>query len=189
MTRKVSEKLKSPSLETRPDARRLIVGSLKRQLKHHFSVELADASKVPQILEFIHGVRKEFGFPVRNDSDLENLDAVFGTDINLIICIERDGKLVGTFGLKRISASVVEFCKIYLAKNCRGSGLGSFLLDFFIQVVTDLGYLEARLETHRNFERANHWYERVGFRFANLPDAKIHPEAAWMVYEIDGDSR
>jgi putative acetyltransferase len=116
----------------------------------------------------VFGVLAEYGLkpdPTGTDSDLADIEANYllsGGVFDLLV--DNAGDVVGSVGLFRVSASVCELRKMYLARSARGCGWGRRLLEHALSRAGALGFTRVVLETASVLREAVALYPRLGFR-------------------------
>ncbi|HMJ90844.1 MAG TPA: GNAT family N-acetyltransferase [Candidatus Acidoferrum sp.] len=120
----------------------------------------------PAVERLVFGVLAEHGLvadPDGTDTDLRNLETFyFGGFFDVLV--NEGEEIVGSVGLRRISASECELRKMYLAPHARGFGWGRRLLDHALHRARTLGFSRVTLETAAALRDAITLYERNGFR-------------------------
>jgi putative acetyltransferase len=121
-----------------------------------------------EIETLVFGILAEYGLcpdPAGIDSDLHDLRASYETSGGAFdVLVDDAGKVVGSVGLLRVSASICELRKMYLARPVRGQGWGRRLLEHALNRATQLGFARVVLETATILSDAIALYERYGFR-------------------------
>ncbi len=77
---------------------------------------------------------------------------------------EREGEIVGSVFVVRISRTEARLRMLYVEPATRGLGLGRKLTEEAIRFARDRGYRTLRLWTNGNLLAARHIYETAGFR-------------------------
>ena len=109
-----------------------------------------------------HGLKPD---PSGTDSDLHDLQtSYFAGGGAFEVLVDRSGQVVGSVGLCRISDSVCELRKMYLARQVRGCGCGRRLLEHALARAVELGFRRVVLETASVLRAAIALYERYGFQ-------------------------
>ncbi len=93
------------------------------------------------------------------------------------VVLEEDGRALAGGGVKRLDERIGEIKRMYVAPEARGRGLGRVLLAALEDLVRDLGYEVARLDTGAKQPRAKLMYERAGY--TEIPDYNGNPDAAY----------
>jgi len=76
---------------------------------------------------------------------------------------ERDGRIVGMIGTRPLAAGAWEICKVYVARDERGSALGHGLLDAAEAHARREGATRLELWTDTRFDRAHRFYEKRSY--------------------------
>ncbi len=88
--------------------------------------------------------------------------------------IEIDGARAGRFWVTR-ALDHVELCALQLLPAHQGRGIGTYLVNRFLDAARDAG-LVARLRVERDNPRARSLYERLGFVVVDGDDTHEHLE-------------
>ncbi|MCP4456212.1 MAG: GNAT family N-acetyltransferase [Planctomycetes bacterium] len=120
------------------------------------------------VLDLVETVLAEYGLkanPRATDRDLSDIKAAYHDRGGVFRILEADdGRLIGSYGLYRISEDVCELRKMYLLPEYHGQGHGrKMMLDAFAQAKL-LGFDEMVLETNSVLQNARKLYEKCGFR-------------------------
>jgi putative acetyltransferase len=119
------------------------------------------------VTNLIYGVLREYGLkpdPKATDADLEDIEqSYFARGGVFFVLADRDGSIIGAYGLYPIENQVCELRKMYLHKSRRGRGLGKFLLDSALAQAGELGFRRVTLETASVLKEAIALYESYGF--------------------------
>ena len=103
--------------------------------------------------------------PDGTDSDLHDIERSYHAAGGAFdVLVTSSDEIIGTVALLRVSASVAELRKMYLAPSARGQGLGRRLLEHALGRATALGFSSIVLETASVLHEAVSLYERYGFR-------------------------
>jgi len=103
--------------------------------------------------------------PDGTDSDLHDIERSYHASGGAFdVLVTRSDEIIGTVALFRVSASVGELRKMYLAPSARGQGLGRRLLEHALDRAAALGFSSIVLETASVLREAVSLYERYGFR-------------------------
>lgn len=118
--------------------------------------------------KLVFGVLAEYGLksdPAGTDSDLHEIQSTYHAAGGAFdVLVTSSDEIIGTVGLFRVSASICELRKMYLAPSARGQGLGRRLLEHALERATALGFSSVVLETASVLREAVSLYERYGFR-------------------------
>ena len=134
-----------------------------------FLIRQATNNDIPHIKKIVFSCLTEHGLlpdPTGKDSDLDDIEnnylsnnGFFGVAINT-----GTNHIVGTFGLHPASEKILELRKMYLQKDCRGKGLGKFILSCAIQIGREKHYQKIFLETISPLTAAISLYKKMGFK-------------------------
>ncbi|MDP9838303.1 N-acetylglutamate synthase-like GNAT family acetyltransferase [Neorhizobium huautlense] len=122
--------------------------------------------------------REEFGFSItaEDQPDLSVIPDFYQTGKGGFWVAEKDGKIVGTIGLKDIGNDQATLRKMFVAAAARGRehGTAARLLEQLFAHATETGLSEIFLGTTERFLAAHRFYEKHGFAQvdkADLPEA------------------
>jgi putative acetyltransferase len=115
----------------------------------------------------VYGVLIEYGLqpdPGATDADLGDIEqSYFERGGAFFVLEDRDGSIVGAYGLYPVENKTCELRKMYLHRSHRGKGLGKFLLDSALAQAKKLGFTKVTLETASVLKEAIALYESYGF--------------------------
>ena len=80
-----------------------------------------------------------------------------------LVLEEKDGPIIGAYGLFPLEEKMCELRKMYLHKAYRGKGLGKFLMDDALARAKHLGFKKMVLETASVLKEAIALYKHYGF--------------------------
>jgi GNAT superfamily N-acetyltransferase len=106
-----------------------------------------------------HGLEPD---PQGTDRDLDDLPRAYAGGI-FDVLLDPSGRVVGSVGVADEGDGVCELRKMYLARECRGRGLGRRLLDHAMLAARGRGFRSMRLETASVLADATRLYLRAGF--------------------------
>lgn len=122
--------------------------------------------------------REEFGFSItaEDQPDLAVIPDFYQTAKGGFWVAEKDGKIVGTIGLKDIGNDQATLRKMFVATEARGRehSTAARLLERLFAHARDAGLNEIFLGTTEKFLAAHRFYEKHGFvrvEKADLPEA------------------
>jgi len=126
---------------------------------------------------------------VYTDPTTDNLYDLFKTTNAIYWICEEDGVILGGCGIyptDGLPAGCAELVKLYLAKEARGKGIGTLLLQKSIESARALGYSQLYLESFPELEKAVKIYENVGFKRINKPlgNSGHHACSIWAIIEL-----
>jgi len=120
-----------------------------------------------EVAGLVYGVLQEYGLepdPNSTDADLADIEqSYFERGGTFFVLEDRDGSIIGAYGLYPIENQTCELRKMYLHKSQRGRGLGKFLLDSALAEARELGFTRVTLETASVLKEAIALYESYGF--------------------------
>jgi putative acetyltransferase len=127
-------------------------------------------SDLPQILEIIENVRREFGLAERVTALLEAADysllEVYRHRRSAYFVALGDGDVVGGAGIYPLvdgDWATCELQRMYVRRQSRGRGTGQALLDACLEAARALGFERCYAETIAEMTTAIGFYERNGF--------------------------
>ena len=120
-----------------------------------------------EVTRLVYGVLKEYGLepdPGATDADLKDIEQSYFARGGMFFVLEdRDGSIIGAYGLYPLGNQTCELRKMYLDKSHRGKGLGRFLLDSALAEARKLEFKRMTLETASVLKEAIALYESCGF--------------------------
>ena len=120
-----------------------------------------------RITALVSGVLFEYGLhadPESTDADLKNIEESYIKPSGTFEVIEdRDGNLLGSFGLFPLDEDTCELRKMYFVREIRGIGLGRHVLERAADQARRLGFKRITLETAGVLKEAIRLYTRFGF--------------------------
>ncbi|MEZ5345413.1 MAG: GNAT family N-acetyltransferase [Pyrinomonadaceae bacterium] len=138
-----------------------------------YTVRSATNADSDSVRELVFAILREYGLepdPDGIDSDMDDIEGNYiASGGSFEIIEDREGNLVGTFGLYPFDETRVELRKMYFLPEIRGKGLGKITLTRIIGSARDLGYQQLILETASVLKEAIGLYKKFGFREAVDP--------------------
>lgn len=131
--------------------------------------ELREATNADgeHIRDLVFAVLEEYGLkpdPGSTDADLSDIErSYFARGGTFRVLEDRNGSVIGAYGLYPMENHACELRKMYLRRECRGQGLGKRLLDDALANAKRLGFTRVVLETASVLKEAIALYERYGF--------------------------
>lgn len=116
--------------------------------------------------EIIFSVLDEYGlggYTHHSDDSLDEIEKSFADGFFGLIQNEQE-KIIGTFGLYKISETNCEIRKMYLLPEARGKGLGKWMVHFLIEKARELKFQKIELDTASVLLEAIELYKKVGFK-------------------------
>jgi putative acetyltransferase len=120
-----------------------------------------------KITELVYGVLKEYDLkpdPAATDADLKNIkQSYFERGGTFYVLEEKDGSIIGAYGIYLIDKATCELRKMYLHRSYRGRGLGKLLLEDALSKARQIGFKRMTLETASVLKEAISLYQSYGF--------------------------
>ncbi len=133
-----------------------------------YSIRNAVNKDIPEIKKLVFGILTEYGLApdsASTDKDLDDIEKFYFENNGLFaVVINESGKIIATTGLYRIDEGTCELRKMYLDENCRGKGIGRYLLEYSLEKAKELCYNKVVLETASVLKEAIGLYEKYGFK-------------------------
>jgi len=130
-------------------------------------IRAATNADCDRVVALVSGVLSEFDLPFdleSKDSDLKDLEESYLRSRGIFEVLEdRDGNLLGTYGLFRLTNETCELRKMYFVAEIRGIGSGRRVLERAVDHARRLGYQSIVLETISVLKDAIRLYTRFGF--------------------------
>jgi putative acetyltransferase len=119
------------------------------------------------IASLVFGVLREYNLkpdPASTDADIKDIDSsYFQRGGTFFVLEEKDGSIIGVYGLYPLEKHTCELRKMYLHKAHRGKGLGKLLLEDALTQARHLGFRRMTLETASVLKEAIALYKSYGF--------------------------
>jgi len=119
------------------------------------------------VTELVYGVLKEYGLkpdPGATDIDIKDIEqSYFERGGAFYVLEEKDGAIIGAYGLYLIDEQTCELRKMYLHSSYRGKGLGKLLLEDTLAKAGQIGFKKMILETASVLKEAISLYKSYGF--------------------------
>ena len=120
-----------------------------------------------KITELVCSVLKEYNLrpdPVVTDADIKDIEhSYFERGGTFYVLEEKDGSIVGAYGLYRVEKQTCELRKMYLHSAYRSKGFGKFLMGSALSEARQLGFKTMILETASVLKEAISLYKSYGF--------------------------
>ena len=130
-------------------------------------LRLADNRDCKDIVRLVFEVLKEYDLkpdPASTDADLKDIESsYFKQGGTFLVLEEKDGSVIGAYGLYPMKNHTCELRKMYLHKAYRGQGLGKLLLEDALSRARQLGFRKMMLETASVLKEAIALYKSYGF--------------------------
>lgn len=130
-----------------------------------------DAAAVRRLL--VDGLAERWGtYETRLNPDIEALPQVRNDAVVLVAT--SSGEVVGTGTLVPTAERRAEVVRMSVARNRRGSGIGTLLLSHLLQLADERGVVEVCLETTSSWSSAVRFYLQRGFRKTHEQNGNTH---------------
>ena len=155
-------------------------------------IRVATNADCNRVVALVSGVLSEFNLPFdleSKDSDLKDLEESYLRSGGIFEVLEdRDGNLLGTYGLFRLDNTTCELRKMYFTPEIRGLGLGRRLLERAVDHARRLGYQRIVLETISALKAAICLYTHFGFTPIEGAQVSARVDQAYMLKVTEPDS-
>jgi GNAT superfamily N-acetyltransferase len=108
-------------------------------------------------------VEEVFGYQALED-ELKGLAQKYGQPAGRTMLVRGDDGVVAGGAYRRLSDTVCELKRLYVANGAKGSGLGRKLSDALISAAIADGYAAMQLDTGNRLTEAISMYESMGFK-------------------------
>jgi len=120
-----------------------------------------------KVTELVYSVLKEYNLkpdPAVTDVDLKDIEhSYFERGGTFYVLEEKDGSIIGAYGLYPVDRQTCELRKMYLYSSYRGKGLGKLLLEDALSKARQIGFKRMTLETASVLKEAISLYKSYGF--------------------------
>ena len=126
----------------------------------------ATNADLPAVWSLISSVLRSYGITSNRqttDSDLVDLEANYWNKQGAFFVLLKGDAIIGTVALHHETDTVCELCRMYLAPQYRGQGLGRRLLEHAVREARERGFKEMGLKTASVLVEAISLYKRAGF--------------------------
>jgi putative acetyltransferase len=134
---------------------------------HNLRLRVASNRDCERITNLVFSVLREYDLkpdPASTDADIKDIDSsYFQRGGTFFVLEEKDGSIVGAYGLYPLEKHTCELRKMYLHKAYRGKGLGKLLLEDALTRARQLGFRRMTLETASVLKEAIALYKSYGF--------------------------
>lgn len=138
-----------------------------------------------RIIALVFSVLSEYGLPPdpgSKDADLKDIEGNYIRAGGVFEVIEdRQGKLLGTYGLYPLDQETCELRKMYFVPQIRGKGLGRRILERAVDHARRLHYRSIVLETHSALKEAIRLYTKFGFVPTEMKHMSERVDQAFML--------
>ena len=142
---------------------------LKRDMQAvgEFTLREATNADMPAVWSLISSVLRSYGITSNRqttDRDLTDLEANYLNSKGAFFVLLKGEAVVGTVALHHEAEAICELCRMYLAPQYRGQGLGRKLLEHAVREARERGFKEMCLKTASVLVEAIAHYKGAGFR-------------------------
>jgi GNAT superfamily N-acetyltransferase len=144
-------------------------------------------AQFPKDLATVLGIWREFiaNSPVNldyqgNDAEFANLPGKYAPPKGCILLADRGGEIEGCIALREVSHEICEMKRLYVRPHARGRNVGRILIEHLIDVASNIGYREMRLDVQEKSISARQLYEAMGFDPAEPISYNPVPGAAFL---------
>jgi len=120
-----------------------------------------------KVTELVYSILKEYNLkpdPAVTDADIKDIkQSYFKGGGTFCVLEEKDGSIIGAYGLYPIDRQTCELRKMYLHSSYRGKGLGKLLLEEALSKARQIGFKRITLETASVLKEAISLYKSYGF--------------------------
>jgi N-acetylglutamate synthase-like GNAT family acetyltransferase len=118
------------------------------------------------VWSLISSVLRSYGITTNQqttDRDLDDIDANYWSRKGAFFVLLKGEEIIGTVALHHETDAICELCRMYLAPQYRGQGLGRRLLEHSVREAKERGFKEMCLKTASVLVEAISLYKRAGF--------------------------
>ncbi|MHC4558133.1 MAG: GNAT family N-acetyltransferase [Planctomycetota bacterium] len=120
-----------------------------------------------EITSLVYSILEEYNLkpdPASTDADIKDIEySYFEQGGTFYVLEEKDGSIIGAYGLYPVGRKTCELRKMYLHSSHRGRGLGKLLLESALSKARQLGFKRITLETASVLKEAIALYKSYGF--------------------------
>lgn len=136
------------------------------QTTGNFTLRRATNADIPAVWALISSVLRSYGITTNEqttDKDLADIEANYWDRKGAFFLLLHGEEVIGTAALHHETDAVCEVCRMYLAPQYRGQGLGRRLLEHCVREARERGFEEMCLKTASVLVEAISLYKRAGF--------------------------
>lgn len=130
-------------------------------------MRIATNEDCEKVTDLVYGVLREYNLkpdPMSTDTDLDDIEHFyFERGGTFCVLEEKDGSIMGAYGLYLVDEETCELRKMYLHRSYRAGGLGKLLLEEALSQARELGFKKVVLETASVLKEAIRLYKSYGF--------------------------
>ena len=120
-----------------------------------------------KVTELVYNILKEYNLkpdPAVTDADIKDIEhSYFARGGTFYVLEEKNGSIIGAYGLYSVDRQTCELRKMYLYSSYRGKGLGKLLLEDALSKARQIGFKRMTLETASVLKEAISLYKSYGF--------------------------
>ena len=131
-----------------------------------YTLRKATNADMPAVWALISSVLRSYGITTNEqttDTDLTDIEANYWRRKGAFFVLLEGEVVIGTAALHHETDTVCEICRMYLAPQYRGQGLGRRLLEHCLSEASERGFEEMCLKTASVLVEAISLYKRAGF--------------------------
>jgi putative acetyltransferase len=131
-----------------------------------YTLRAATNADLPAVWRLISSVLASYGITSNRqttDSDLVDIEATYWNKKGAFYVLLEGEAVIGTVALQHETDATCELCRMYLAPQYHGQGLGRRLLEHALREARERGFKEMRLKTASVLVEAISLYKRAGF--------------------------
>ena len=130
-------------------------------------LRLANNKDREKVTNLVYSILNEYNLkadPECTDADLKDIEnSYFEKGGTFYVLEERDGSIIGAYGLCPVGQQTCELRKMYLHSAYRGKGLGKFLMESALAKAKQMKFKKIVLETASVLKEAICLYKSYGF--------------------------
>ncbi len=108
-------------------------------------------------------------------SDINDISGIYGGESDIFFVIEKEGKIVGTAGIKRDTDQSALLRRLFVDEKYRGKGFGTLLLKKGIDFCRSKNYSKIIFRATGRMSQAMNLCKKMGFReMDNLEVSGFH---------------
>jgi putative acetyltransferase len=138
-----------------------------------------------KVTSLVYGVLAEYNLkpdPQATDIDLSDIEHFYIHRGGIFYVLEeKNGSIIGAYGLYPIDQEICELRKMYLHRSYRGKGWGKFLLEHALSQARKLHFKRVTLETASVLKEAISLYRSYGFVEYQAPHLSCRCDQAYVL--------
>jgi putative acetyltransferase len=148
------------------ERRRTTLAKRPMRTTGNYTLRKATNADIPAVWALISSVLQSYGItanPATTDQDLVDIEANYWDTKGAFFVLLHGEDVIGTAALHHETDAVCEVCRMYLAPQYRGQGLGRRLLEHCVREARARGFEEMCLKTASVLVEAISLYKSAGF--------------------------